>query len=110
VVDRRVEKLELARLDRILDELERMNLYDLRYPPLYADLIELGIGEPWNLHPVQLLELVYVLQESHLQTVRTERRRHYGNGAVSVSYAPVHEPDRFVTTSAFRRARRMANG
>jgi hypothetical protein len=67
----------LRRLDDILEALEQMNLNEQTTlsEALAARLEELGVEQPRNHTPAQLIEKVWSYQQPFLITLTTDRRR-----------------------------------
>ena len=70
-------RLQLRRLDDILEALEQLNLHEERTVPLVllARLHELGVRAPEALSIPQLIESVWALQQPYLIQLLVDRRR-----------------------------------
>jgi hypothetical protein len=65
----------LRELDRLLDDLEDLNLNDMTHLPIRigCDLQDLGITDPYRKSISDLIDRVFELQEPLLQTLRANR-------------------------------------
>ncbi len=70
-------RLQLRRLDDILEALEQLNLREERTVPLQllTRLHEVGVRDPENLAVPQLIEAVWALQQPYLIQLLVDRRR-----------------------------------
>ena len=77
MVDQPERRLQLRRLDDILEALEQLNLHDERTVPLQLleRLHEIGVRAPEGLAIPQLIESVWALQQPYLIQLLIDRRR-----------------------------------
>lgn len=70
-------RLQLRRLDDILEALEQLNLREERTVPLQllTRLHEIGVRDPEALAVPQLIEAVWALQQPYLIQLMVDRRR-----------------------------------
>lgn len=70
-------RMQLRRLDDILEALEQLNLHDEKTVPLQLlqRLHEVGVREPETLAIAQLIEAVWALQQPYLIQLLVDRRR-----------------------------------
>ena len=77
MLDKPERRLQLRRLDDILEALEQLNLHEERVVPLVllTRLHELGVRDPEKLAVPQLIEAIWALQQPYLIQLMVDRRR-----------------------------------
>ena len=70
-------RIQLRRLDDMLEALEQLNLHDVSTVPelLQQRLTDVGVREPASLTVPQLIEAVWGLQQPYLIQLLVDRRR-----------------------------------
>ena len=68
-------RTRLRKLDRLLDDLEDLNLRDMNHIPtrVGSDLQDCGVNNPYRWSIAELIDRVFELQEPLLETLSTRR-------------------------------------